>query len=161
MIQTLSEMYIGPFGRWTQPVFLLGAGCILFKTLYISCASNSRLISDFLSMVGWRSYRGPDDRNLVIRLLLFVLPMVALTLYLAFGDPRAMTQVGGLAQAATLPVVCGATVYLRFRRTDTRLAPSRAADIFFGIAVVVTSAVAIYGVGMQVKDLIAPVSPVR
>ena len=49
MIQTLSFMYVGPFGQWTQVVFLIGAGATLFKTLFVSCASHSRLTADFFA----------------------------------------------------------------------------------------------------------------
>ncbi len=38
MIATLSHMFVDTFGSWTRIVFLVGAGAVLFKTLYLSCA---------------------------------------------------------------------------------------------------------------------------
>ena len=39
LIDALSKMYIGPFGNWARILFLIGAGAVLFKTLYLSCAA--------------------------------------------------------------------------------------------------------------------------
>src|SRR5262249_28668503 len=52
MIQTLSQMYVQPLGRWTREVFLIGAWAVLFKTLYVATAANSRLTADFLHLTG-------------------------------------------------------------------------------------------------------------
>ena len=41
MILTLSRMFVDSFGTWTQIAFLIGAGAVLFKTLYLSSAGNS------------------------------------------------------------------------------------------------------------------------
>ena len=50
MIATLAEMYVPTFGDWTRLAFLIGAWAVLFKTLYVASASNSRLSADFLSL---------------------------------------------------------------------------------------------------------------
>ena len=57
-----------------------------------------------------------------------------------------MVIIGGFVQAATLPIIAGAALYLRYRRLDRRLAPSRAFDVCLWIAFFVISAVAIYAV---------------
>ncbi len=63
MIPTLSRMYLQPlkgtplerFRGLTQVGFLLGAWAVLFKTLYVATAANSRLTADFLHLSGfWR-----------------------------------------------------------------------------------------------------------
>ena len=43
-------MYVPAFGSWTKTVFLIGVWAVLFKTLYVSSASNSRLSADFLGL---------------------------------------------------------------------------------------------------------------
>jgi hypothetical protein len=45
-----------------------------------------------------------------------------------------MVNFGGFAQGITLPVIAGATVYLRYRRTDRRIAPSMVTDVFLWLA---------------------------
>ena len=76
-----------------------------------------------------------------------IYPALALVLYLVFGDPQAMVIFGGLAQGITLPVISAATIYLRFRRTDPRLAPSRFVDGCLWLAFFTIAGGAIYSVG--------------
>lgn len=146
MIATLSEMYVPTFGEWTKLVFLVGAWAVLFKTLYVSSASNSRLTADFLSLTGAVRYQGASDRDRWIRLLCVLYPAVALLLYLWRRDPKAMVILGGFFQAATLPIIAGAAIYLRYRRTDPRLAPSRISDAFLWLAFLSISLVAMYAI---------------
>jgi Mn2+/Fe2+ NRAMP family transporter len=49
MILDLSQMYESIFGDWTRLLFLIGVWAVLFKTLYVSSAGNSRLLADFLA----------------------------------------------------------------------------------------------------------------
>ena len=67
MIPTLSRMYLQPLEgtpleglrAWTRIGFLIGAWAVLFKTLYVATAANSRLTADFLDLTGiWRQH-GP------------------------------------------------------------------------------------------------------
>jgi hypothetical protein len=122
-------MYVPSFGSWTKLVFLIGAWAVLFKTLYVASAGNSRLTADFFSLAGFLKYPSAAARMRVIRILCVCFPMVALVLYLCFRDPRGMVVFGGFFQAATLPVITAATVYLRYKRTDPRLAPSKFSDL--------------------------------
>ena len=69
-----------------------------------------------------------------------------LLLYLLVGDPREMVIIGGFFQAATLPIISGAAVYLRYRRTDPRLAPSRFSDVFLWLAFVAITVVSLYAI---------------
>src|SRR5690606_4549727 len=130
MIATLSQMYIGPFGLWTQLAFLFGAAAVLFKTLYVSCAGHSRLTADFLSLAGAVKYREPTRRARYIRGFQVFFPILALVLYFVFKEPRAMVIFGGVAQAATLPIITGATIYFRYYGTDRRLVDIGLADLF-------------------------------
>jgi len=142
MIATLSEMYVPSFGSWTKLLFLLGAWAVLFKTLYVASAGHSRLTADFLSLAGFVEYPNGYTRMRMIRWLCVFFPALALVLYMMFRDPRAMVVFGGFAQAATLPVISGAAVFLRYRRTDPRLAPSLLSDMCLWFALVSITAVA-------------------
>jgi manganese transport protein len=128
MIATLAEMYVPTFGDWTRFAFLIGAWAVLFKTLYVASAGHARLSADFLSLAGFVKYDAASSRQTVIRWFCVFFPSLALLLYLTFRDPRAMVVFGGFAQAATLPIICGATLYLRYKRTDRRLMPSSLSD---------------------------------
>jgi Mn2+/Fe2+ NRAMP family transporter len=144
MIATLSEMYKPAFGDWTIVAFLIGAWAVLFKTLYVSCASHSRLTTDFLSLAGFVPLQTAGERARSIRWFCVFFPCLACVLFVMFRDPRKMVQFGALAQAATLPIISGVAVFFRFRRTDRRLSPTKLSDICLWLAFLSISLVAFY-----------------
>jgi Mn2+/Fe2+ NRAMP family transporter len=156
MIATLSEMYVPTFGTWTKLMFLIGAWAVLFKTLYVASASNSRLVADFLGLCGAVSYDHAGDRNRWIRRTCVMFPVLALALYLWRRDPRAMVVLGGFFQAATLPILAGVALFLRYRRTDPRLAPSRLFDACLWLAFMSISAVALYAIPVWARQDLWP-----
>jgi Mn2+/Fe2+ NRAMP family transporter len=136
LIETLAEMYVPAFGDWTKILFLIGAWAVLFKTLYVASAANSRLSADFVSMAKFVHYDSPGARRRMIRRFCVFYPVLALAFYLWIGEPKAMVKFGGFAQGITLPVIAGATLFLRYRRTDPRLAPSWISDTCLWMAFV-------------------------
>jgi Mn2+/Fe2+ NRAMP family transporter len=146
MIETLAEMYVPAFGPWTRLFFLIGVWAVLFKTLYVASAGHARLSADFLGLTGAVRYDQPAKRPRWINRFCVFFPTLALVLYLAVRDPKIMVTIGGYAQAITLPVISAAAVYLRYYRTDKRLAPSWASDIFLWIALLLITAVSCYAV---------------
>jgi Mn2+/Fe2+ NRAMP family transporter len=158
MIETLSEMYVPAFGSWTKVLFLIGAWAVLFKTLYVSSAQNSRLSADFLGLTRVVPISAPGVRARWISRFCVFFPILALFLYFWQRDPRGMVIIGGFFQAATLPIISGAALYLRYRRTDPRLAPSRISDFFLWIAFLSITAVAAFAVPKWVMDNFWPAS---
>lgn len=142
MIETLSKMYVPSFGDWTKILFLIGAWAVLFKTLYVASAGHARLTADFFNLAKFVEYPNASTRNRMIRCLCVFYPMLALVLYLWVGEPRGMVVFGGFVQAATLPIISGATIYLRYKRTDPRLAPSKLSDLLLWFAVISITLVA-------------------
>jgi Mn2+/Fe2+ NRAMP family transporter len=146
MIATLSQMYVPTFGEWTKLVFLIGVWAVLFKTLYVASASNSRLTADFLGLSGVYDPNSAKERWLWTQIGCIFYPLLGLVLYLWRRDPKAMVIFGGFFQAATLPILAGAAVFLRYRRTDPRLAPSRFSDACLWLAFLSITAVALYAI---------------
>jgi manganese transport protein len=146
MIRTLSAMYVEPLGAWTRLVFLVGAWAVLFKTLYVATAANSRLTADFLDLTGLWPQRLPGARERVVRAFCVFYPLLALVLYFAFREPKGLVKVGGYAQGLMLPLIAGATLYLRHRDTDRRVGPRLLTDICTWLAFFAISAVALYSV---------------
>jgi manganese transport protein len=145
MIRDLSEMYQA-LGTWTSFVFLIGAWAVLFKTLYVATAGNSRLTADFLDLAGiWRQAT-PKSRDRVTQAFCVFYPLLALGLYFAIREPKGLVKVGGYAQGLVLPLIAGATLYLRYRDADPRVAPSRLTDLFTWIAAGAITVVALYSV---------------
>ena len=131
MIPTLSLLYLQPLEgtplAWLAPFsrvgFLLGAWAVLFKTLYVATAANSRLTADFLHQLGLWNPGGPAQRDRLIKVFCVLYPTLSLGLYYAFREPKALIMAGGTAQALMLPFIAGATLYLRQRDTDRRVGP--------------------------------------
>ena len=131
MIPTLSRMYLQPLEGtplaalrpFTYVGFLLGAWAVLFKTLYVATAANSRMTADFLSRLGVWHTDGPAQRDRVVKLFCVIYPTLSLGLYYAFREPQGLIKAGGIAQALMLPFIAGATIYLRRRETDRRVGP--------------------------------------
>jgi manganese transport protein len=154
MIPTLSVMYLKPlegtplagFRAFTRVGFLLGAWAVLFKTLYVATAANSRLTADFLDLSGIWPQSGPKTRERTIRLFCVLYPVAALSLYYAFREPQSLIKVGGIAQGLMLPLIAGATLYIRGRDTDRRVGPSFLSDIFSWLAFFAITFVAFYSV---------------
>jgi Mn2+/Fe2+ NRAMP family transporter len=154
MIPTLSQMYLRPLEgtalaglrSLTRVGFLLGAWAVLFKTLYVATAANSRLTADFLNLVGlWRP-SSTAQRERVVKLFCVVYPALALSLYFAFREPQGLIKAGGIAQALMLPLIAGATLYLRNRDNDRRVGPSFLSDMLTWLAFFGITAVAAYSV---------------
>jgi manganese transport protein len=155
MIVTLAEMYMHIFGDWTKIVFMIGAWAVLFKTLYVASAGHARLSADFLSLAKIVKYDQPGLRHKWIQRFCIFFPTLALVLYLVFREPKMMVTIGGYAQGVTVPVIAGAALYLRYFRTDPRLAPSRFFDLCLWLAFLLITAVALYAV---VKDIVPTIS---
>ncbi|MEI8021517.1 MAG: hypothetical protein WCH39_25130, partial [Schlesneria sp.] len=161
MILTLSRMFVDSFGTWTQIAFLIGAGAVLFKTLYLSAAGNARLAADLFNLAGIVRYRDPHQRGRVIHWISLLIPVIALSLFLAFKEPKWMVVVGGFGQALTLPIITASTIYFRYRKLDRRLTPPLILDILLWIAFVSITLVAIYALRDQILKYIAPVAAVK
>jgi Mn2+/Fe2+ NRAMP family transporter len=144
MIVTLAEMYVPTFGDWTKIVFMIGAWAVLFKTLYVASAGHARLSTDFLGLARLVKFDQPQLRHRWIQRFCIFFPMLALVLYLSFREPKLMVTVGGYAQAVTIPIISGAALYLRYYRTDRRLAPSWISDLCLWLAFILITAVALY-----------------
>lgn len=154
LIKTLSEMYVGPFGAWTRILFLIGAAAVLFKTLYLACAANSRLTADFLVLAGMSPNKSAEHRAQWIKRFCLVFPVLALTFFVIFSDPKLMVTIGGIAQAATLPMIALATLFFRYFKVNRALRPWPITDLLLWVAVVSIVVFAGYAVPTQVRDVI-------
>lgn len=155
MIAVLSRMFVDTFGEWTRIFFLIGAGAVLFKTHYIASAGNARLTTDFLSLSGALKFDTPTQRAACIHRFSVFYPILALGLFLAFGDPLAMATIGGMAQTFMLPIISGVALYFRYFRLDTRIKPNLFLDIMLWIAAVSISLVACYALYSTVLKLLS------
>jgi len=158
MIPTLSVMYLQPLEgtplaglrAFTRVGFLLGAWAVLFKTLYVATAANSRLTADFLHLSGIWPQQGTKNRERAVRAFCVIYPLFALGLYYAFREPQGLIKVGGIAQGLMLPLITGAVLYVRGRDTDRRVGPSFFSDACTWLAFFAITGVALY----SMRDLV-------
>ncbi|MCG5053073.1 MAG: Nramp family divalent metal transporter [Myxococcales bacterium] len=146
MIATLSRMYTETLGVWAFAVFVMGAFFALYSTLLVSVAGNTVMYLDALSLMGLRRLQQPAVRERWRRAFVILLPLVQLGLFFAIQMPVAMVKVGALGQTIMLPILAGAIVYIRHKKLDPRLAPSRLTDVLLWGACVLIACVAGYGI---------------
>jgi Mn2+/Fe2+ NRAMP family transporter len=154
MIETLAQMYVQPLGKWTREVFLIGAWAVLFKTLYVATAGNSRLTADFLDLSKiWKNHdvRG---RERTVKAFCIIYPTLAVLLFFLVPDPRRLVAIGGFAQTLMLPLISGAALFLRNRDTDRRVGPLFITDILVWLAFFAISIVAVYSAFHVLRDLL-------
>lgn len=153
MIRQLSLMYTS-LGSWTATAFLIGAWAVLFKTLYVATAGNSRQTADFLNLSSlWPNPAG-QMRSKRVNQLCVIYPIVALCMYLFLGDPRRLVTIGGFAQALMLPVIAGSTLRLMYRDGDRRVLGGKIWMSIVVVAAVLIGVVAGYGAIMQLLALV-------
>ena len=146
LLNELSQMYVPVLGAPAAKWFIvIGCFAVLYSTLYSATAANARALADFVRVNRFGAFRSAQDRLWWVRLFCVLFPLIDLALYLSFGNAVKMVMYGGLAQAATLPMIGATALWLRYRRTDRRLAPGPAWDVFLWLSVLGFCAVAGYG----------------
>jgi Mn2+/Fe2+ NRAMP family transporter len=121
MIERLGVMYADAFGPWSRAVYLVGAIAVLFSTLFVATASHSRMMVDWLGLLGWMDRNNAEQRRLGIAVFCVLFPQIATVAYLTTGEPVLLIMISGVMQALMLPMLGGAILYLASRRTDPRI----------------------------------------
>jgi amino acid transporter len=155
MLKVLSAMYRPVLGQRVATWFIvIGAFAVLYSTLFAATAGNSRLIADFSRLQGWIPRDSPKDFRNVVRLGCCILPTLGFVLYLAVQNPVLMVTIGGVMQALSLPPIAAAAVFLRYRRTDRRLLPGRAWDLFLWASLAGLCAAAVVTGWLELRKLL-------
>lgn len=146
-VQILSGMYTETLGGWAFYLFGVGAFVVLFTTYFVNIVGQSRMLADALSVLGLVTYRRPIDRQRVVRMIGFLLPLIYAGLYVVWSAPVMMVIIGGLMQTVLLPAIGWAA--LHFSRTNAKesgIPPSRAMVFSLMAATVVMAIFAVYAV---------------
>lgn len=133
MVRTLAAMYIPVLGSWAYVVFLAGAFAVLYSTFFVAAAGNARMVADALGLVGL------TDGSEAVRakwtpIISAIWPFVAVGLYVCVQAPAAMVLTCGIAQSIMLPLLGGAALYFRYKRSDARLRPGWAWDVMLWLS---------------------------
>jgi len=143
MIRTLSGIYTESFGGWAMAVFIAGSVAVLFSTLFVACASATRMFTDAFAQCGLLDFREAARRDRWIGGLSLSLPALWVILFLAIGEPLIMILAGGVAVALLLVIVIFAAWVFRYRRLDQRLRPSRVYDALLWLSFLAIAGVAL------------------
>lgn len=155
MLDQLTAMYTPVLGSIGANWFLtLGAIIVLYSTLFAATAANSRITVDFLRVQNFLHLRDLGAGMRWIRIFCVIFPVLGLLLFLFFRDAKYMVIIGGIAQAATLPMIAAVAIYLRWRVADRRLILWGVWDACLWLSLAVFTIAAAYGVWIEVSKAI-------
>jgi Mn2+/Fe2+ NRAMP family transporter len=135
MVRTLAVMYEPVFGKTAPALFLFGAFAVLYSTFFVANASLARIFADVLRVLGLTSTSAESYRRRV-RLFSGLLPLVCLLMYVCVRQPALLVLISGLIQAIMLPMLSGAALFFRYRRSDDRISPTKLWDIFLWLSTI-------------------------
>ena len=144
LMVNLSNLYSTSFGDFGLWVFIVGAIVVLYSTLFISTASNSRLATDFLGLLGLIKVDTDAKRQKAIRIACIVLPAMYCIFFLWVGKPVTLVTIGAVAQALMLPFLSGAALYFLYHQTHEQLRPRVSWIVFLWISAMLMTSVGIY-----------------
>jgi Mn2+/Fe2+ NRAMP family transporter len=155
MISTLAKMYEDVFKPWGGEIFLLGAFAVLYSTLFVATAGNSRVAADALGVYGLTK-KDDATRRRWVTIFCAVLPFTQLATYIVAPDPVLLVIIAGLAQAMLLPLLGYAALYYRYRHCDPRIAPGKAWDFFLWLSVAGLVVAGTWGAYVGLRNLLRP-----
>ena len=95
IIAALSAIYTETLGPGAMGLFLTGAVSALFSTLFVACASSTRMFTDAFSQLGFLNYDDEPVRRRWFAVLAWVLPAIWTSLFLYVRAPFFMVAAGG------------------------------------------------------------------
>lgn len=146
VISVLSNMYTETLGPAAMGLFLTGAVAALFSTVFVACASSTRMFTDAAAQYGALDYHDEAARRRWFRVLAWLLPTIWTLLFLFFRAPVVMVTAGGVALSVLLLMVAFAAFQFRYRRLAPELHPSRIYDVLLWISITAILAVGLKAV---------------
>ncbi len=144
LIKTLSFMYTESLGAWASGVFLAGAFVVLYSTVIAALAAWTRMFSDAFAQIGLLDFRNAAQRNRLITILAFVLPLCWVVAFLFYQDPAFMVVVGGLVTVVILFIVAFAAAWFRYKELPPEFKPGKLYDAWLWLSILSISLVGIY-----------------
>ncbi|MBL8178642.1 MAG: Nramp family divalent metal transporter [Bryobacterales bacterium] len=116
MIPVLSRMYTQTLGGWSVWLFYAGAIATLYGTIFAATAANSRVFADMARLLGFFPAGDYAARVRYRNGFVWALILIAVAFFYGVQSPVWMVKLGGICQAAMLPVIAIGALYLRFKR---------------------------------------------
>lgn len=144
LITTLSNIYTESIGSGALVIFLVGATVTLYSTLFVACASGTRMFADAFAQCGFLDYNNPEQRKRWIKHLSWILPSIWAILFLFIKAPVLMVMAGGISLTLLLILVIYATLIFRYRWLKTELKPGFLYEIFLWLSILAVGGVGVY-----------------
>ncbi|MDA0205780.1 MAG: Nramp family divalent metal transporter [Acidobacteria bacterium] len=141
VIAVLSRIYTETLGPAAMGLFIAGAVAALFSSVFVACASSTRMFTDGFAQYGLMDYSDEAARKRWFRVLAWLLPTIWVFLFLYFRSPVFMVTVGGFVIAILLLLVAFAAYHFRYKRLVPELKPSRIYDAFLWVSIAAILAV--------------------
>jgi Mn2+/Fe2+ NRAMP family transporter len=151
MIPVLSHLYTETLGPWALWLFYAGAIVTLYGTVFAANAAHSRTYADMCRLLGYFARDDHERRTTFRKRFLVFVTLGPAFLYLLFASPVKMVVAGGIAQAALLPVLGVAALYLRHRRLPAEVAPGRFTTVGLWFATFGMAAVTAYSLWLSLR----------
>jgi Mn2+/Fe2+ NRAMP family transporter len=151
MIPVLSRMYTETLGPWAVWLFYVGAIATLYGTIFAATASESRVLSDLVRLLGVFKAGDYAARLRYRKVFVCALTILPAGLFLLVQSPVLMVKAGGVSQALMLPVISLAALYLRHRRLPSEIVPKRLVTIGLWFAATVVCAMMVYYAWLTVR----------
>ncbi len=123
MVSTLAQAYVPVFGAYAKWLFLVGAVAVLYSTFLVANASNARMVTDALKVLGVVAHNDEKVHYRWVGILSVALPLTCMAVFWTGANPVTLVKIAGFCQAIFLPILGGAAIYFRFNKTDERIAP--------------------------------------
>ena len=149
----LSELYSTSFGVVGLWIFVIGAFTVLYSTIFISTASNSRLATDFFHLLKLVKIDSEADRIRWTKVACVALPALYCIFYLSVGKPVTLVTIGAVAQALMLPFLSFAALYFLYYKTHEALRPPFTWVLFLWTSAVLMTTVGVFQLVKEIEKL--------
>jgi Mn2+/Fe2+ NRAMP family transporter len=128
MISTLQKVYTQSLGPWAATLFLVGGFFVLYSTIFSGTAGTARTYADLLGVLKVVEFTDFHARMKWIRFFTIAVPVIQATTFAMHAKPKSVLILTAATNGLLLPIITFATIWLRYRLTDRRIAPTRWTD---------------------------------
>ena len=134
LISTLSNMFTEVLGSWAKWMFLIGGFFILFSTTLSGVAAQTRVLPDYLLVLGIIKEKKITRLSLT-RAFACIVPIISGTIYFLFPNPVSLLLIAGIWAALVLPLINAVAIYL-VSKLEPDLQPKLGIKVFLWVTLI-------------------------
>jgi Mn2+/Fe2+ NRAMP family transporter len=144
LIETVAFIYTESLGSGIRIVYLVGAFFVLYSSLFATLAAWTRIYPDIFGQIGWIDFFNYKQRQKIISILAWTIPVLWACIYLFIKLPVLMILSGGLVGSVLLFIIVFAVLNFRYKRHRI-FKPTLFYDIALWISIISIVCVGIFG----------------